>query len=323
MNVKNELISEIVMLIGDTTIADKLSALLDNYSISRNIHNEGKTIEKQMASFINAKRIDGLSNKTLMSYKQTLNFFANFIKKDVDQIYIADIREYLAFLKEERGLKLTSIQTHINILRSFFSWLVVEEVIIKNPMAKIRSQKLDRKGLRHALDGFELEKLRNACIDYREKALVEFFVSTGCRVSEVVNVRVNDVNWSERSLVVHGKGAKDRVVYFTQRTKFMLKKYIEERGDVDYLFTRRREVNTPIQVSGIRRIINKIGRRAGISQRVYPHLLRHTFATSAVNRGMDITAIQLLMGHEDVATTQIYATLSSSTVQHAYDKFAA
>ena len=160
------------------------------------------------------KRIDGLSERTLKNYKYNLEMFAERMNKSAAKITTDDIRGYIGYLAENRHLAETSLQTHINTLRAFFGWLHIEEKIKKNPMAKIKSLKLDKKGARQALTVEELERLRDACRGYREKALVEFLVSSGCRLSEVAQLRAADLDLVGRTVRVTGKGDKDRQVYF-------------------------------------------------------------------------------------------------------------
>ena len=243
--------------------------------------------------------------------------------KSAARITTDDIRGYIAYLDETRHLAETSLQTHINTLRAFFGWLHVEEKIKKNPMSKIKSLKLDKKGARQARSVEELERLRDACEGYREKALVEFLVSSGCRLSEVAQLSASDLNLTDRSVQVTGKGDKDRAVDFSVRARLMLQEYIRERKGGEGLFCSGKSPYQPLKQRAIQRIIHNISERAGLAARVHPHLLRHTFATHAINGGMDVTVIQKLLGHEDVSTTQIYAALNDETIRHQYNKFIA
>ena len=169
----------------------------------------------------------------------------------------------------------------------------------------------------------ELERLRDACQGYREKALVEFLVSSGCRLSEVAQLRVENLNFAERSVMVTGKGDKDRVVYFSVRARLMLQEYIKERKGGDGLFVSSKAPYQPLKQRAIQRIVHAASERAGLESRVHPHLLRHTFATHALNSGMDVTVIQRLLGHEDIATTQIYAAMNEDVIKHQYNKYIA
>ena len=249
--------------------------------------------------------------------------FAARVNKSAAKVTTDDIRGYISYLDETRHLKDTSLQTHINTLRAFFGWLHTEEKIKKNPMSKIKSLKLDKKGARQALTVEELERLRDACKTYREKALIEFLVSTGCRLSEVAQLRAADLNLADRSVQVTGKGDKDRVVYFSVRARLMVHEYIVQRKGGDGLFVSSKSPYDPLKPRAIQRIVHSLSERAGLEDRVHPHLLRHTFATHALNGGMDVTVIQRLLGHEDIATTQIYAELNEEGVRHQYNKYVA
>ena len=165
-----------------------------------------------------------------------LNAFAAKVEKSVSRIDTDDIRSYIAYLDQERGLRSSSIQTHINTLRTFFSWLDQEDAIKRNPMRKIKSLKLDKFQARKPLSPEELERLRDGCRSYKEKALVEFLVSSGCRLSEAAGIRADQIDWRERSVEVLGKGGKRRVVYFSVRASLMLRAYIEQRKGGKALF---------------------------------------------------------------------------------------
>lgn len=322
MDAKTELFDALCTL-GSEGTQEQIRQLLKRYRVEREEDGSWNNIRRRIGQYLAAKRIDGLSARTLGNYRIGLQQFATQVKKHVAKVNTDDIREYIGYLSDERGLRDSSLQTHINILRAFFAWLTTEGVIKRSPMLKIKSLKIDKKGSRHALTAEELERLRDACATYKEKALVEFLVSTGCRLSELVGVQVRQVDFKARSVVVHGKGNKDRVVFFSIRAKLMLETYLEQRADGEALFASGRAPYGGLRQRGVQRILRLLGERAGLNHRVHPHLLRHTFATQALNAGMDITVIQRLLGHEDVSTTQIYAEVSQETIRHEYDKFVA
>ena len=325
MNARHELEKRLFSMVsGDNPITeDEIKGILKDYIILRENEEEKSDLKKRISYYLGAKRIDGLSPRTLANYKYTLELFAQRMTKSVSKITTDDIRGYITYLSEVRNLSETSLQTHISILRAFFGWLHTEEKIKKNPMLKIRSLKLDKKNARQALSVEELERLRDACKGYREKALVEFLVSTGCRLSEVAQLSVADVNFAERSVTVTGKGDKDRVVYFSIRARLMLQEYIKGRKGGEGLFVSSKTPYLPLKQRAIQRIIHGLSERAGLEGRVHPHLLRHTFATHALNSGMDVTVIQRLLGHENLATTQIYAAMNEDVIKHQYNKYVA
>lgn len=295
-----------------------LMETLNGYAVFR--ENAGGLLEDCIPQFLAAKQVDGCSIRTIGNYKGILGQFSRMVDKPAGQITANDLRSYLAALSD-RGLMSSSIQTHLNSLRSFFSWMLNEELIDRNPATKIRSMKRNRQGTRRGLTAEELERIRNACLDYREKALVEFLVSSGCRLSELVGIMVELVDFKERSVVVHGKGGKDRTIFFSVRAKLMLEEYLSRRKGGMALISSTRYPYEGMGGRGVQRMVMLIGRRAGLPYRVHPHLLRHTFATNALNAGMDLTVIQKLLGHSDIGTTQIYAKTSPEAVRYEYDKF--
>lgn len=325
MTARHELAKRLISMVsaGEPITMDTLNEILKGYTILREADEEKSDLKKRIAYYLGAKRIDGLSPRTLANYKYTLDMFSERVNKSVSKITADDIRGYISYLSEARGLRETSLQTHISVLRAFFSWLLMEERIKKNPMLKIRSLKLDKKNARQALSVEELERLRDACKGYREKALVEFLVSTGCRLSEVAQLNVADLDFNNRSVTVTGKGNKERPVYFSIRARLMLQEYIKERKGGEGLFVSSKTPYLPLKPRAIQRIIHGLSVRAGLDARVHPHLLRHTFATHALNSGMDVTAIQQLLGHENISTTQIYAAMNEDVIRHQYNKYVA
>ena len=325
MNAKTELIKRLSDTFsgGTPLTAEALTAIMKGYNITRESDETRSDLRRRIKYYLGAKKIDGLSERTLKNYKANLESFAAKVEKSTAKITTDDIRGYIAYLDETRHLKETSLQTHINTLRAFFGWLTVEEKIKKNPMAKIKSLKLDKKGARQALSVEELERLRDACVTYREKALIEFLVSSGCRLSEVAQLNASDLDPIGRTVRVTGKGDKDRQVYFSVRARLMIEEYMMQRKGGTGLFVSSKAPYEPLKPRAIQRMVRAISLRAGLDKRVHPHLLRHTFATLALNGGMDIAVIQRLLGHENIATTQIYAEMSDETIRHQYNKYVA
>lgn len=320
MDAKKELLERICEVCPEAR--EQVEAVLAGYCITREAERTRSNLRKRINAFLAAKKIDGLSAKTLKNYREMLMAFAAQVDKHVTKITTDDIRAYIGYLAE-RGLKDSSIQTHINVLRSFFSWLDVEDVIRKNPMRKIKSLKIDKLKARKPLSPEELEQLRDGCRTYKEKALVEFLVSSGCRLSEAAGIQVDRIDWQSRSVVVVGKGNKERTVYFSVRSKLMLQAYLDSRRGGTAMFASSRKPYAPMTPRAIEKAIQKIGERAGENRRIFPHILRHTFATNALHGGMDLTIIQHLLGHSDPKTTMIYAELRDDAIRYAYEKVVA
>ena len=319
MNTKQELIARLAEAFPDAE--EQIAAIMADYRVTRETGREGD-LPKRIASFLSAKRIDGLSAKTLKNYREMLGAFAGHVDKPTARISVDDIRAYISSLAE-RGMRDSSIQTHINTLRSFFGWLDIEDLIKRNPMRKIKSLKIDRTKSRRPLTLEQLERLRDGCCTYKEKALVEFLVSSGCRLGEAVGIQVDAVDWQGRSVIVRGKGSKERTVYFSIRAKLMLQEYLARRKGGEALFASSRTPYEAMTPRAVEKALQKIGERAKADRRIHPHILRHTFASNALNAGMDITIIQHLLGHTDPKTTLIYAQLSPRTVRYEYERVVA
>lgn len=177
--------------------------------------------------------------------------------------------------------------------------------------------------VREALTGREVEKLRIACgTDMRDNAVLELFLTTGCRVSEVAGMRVEDIDLKTGCVKVLGKGQKERIVFFSERALEYLERYLDGRQSGPVILSKRAP-HQGIKKNAIENIIRSIAQRAELGKRVFPHLLRHTFATRALNKGMPLPSLCDLMGHASVDTTRIYAKTGAGKLKHEYDMYVA
>ena len=220
MNAQHELAKRLLTLISKKSkrrrnVQREIVNILCDYSVQHQSKNSIADVETHIQHFIDAKRVNGLSGKTLDNYWIYLTRFAKYLNKNIGLITTNDIRGYIGVQKVADS----SLQTIAHILRSFFSWLTTEEVINKNPMLKIKMHKPRWKRMRKSLSLEELERLRNACDNIREKAILAIFFSSGCRISEISGIRLSDVDFIQRSVRVMGKGGKERIVYFSVKVK--------------------------------------------------------------------------------------------------------
>lgn len=275
-------------------------------------------IEEKAAIYLACKKLEGLSLKTLENYRLFLNKLNQFFTKPCSTISIMDLRMFLAVLGE--GKQASTINGYITALKGFFGWLQAEEYILKNPAYLLKQTKIP-KVIRQPYNPDNLEKLRVACETQREKALFELLDSTACRISEIDEIKLSDINWQERSIKVTGKGNKERIVYFSTKAKLHMQEYLNTRqGQSEFLFISEKNPYQHIKVRALQLIVAKIKKRSEVEERVHCHKFRRTQATRLLNSGMRIEGVQGILGHTTPSTTQIYAQLSQENLKNEYRK---
>lgn len=277
-------------------------------------------MQDMMMLFLTSKKIEGASDVTIKNYGLNLSKLTYDIQKNVEDISTMDIRMHLANYAKT-GVKNSTIATRTDILKSFFKWLKTEEYITKNPMEKIKTIKSNSPE-RIPLSYEEIEKLRIGCETLRERALLEFALASGCRISEISNINIEDIDWDSMEVKVLGKGNKWRTVYFNSIAKVHIKKYLRLRkDDCPALFATVRKPYKNMGVRAIQRLIKKIETQSNIGRSIYCHLFRHSSATNLLNRGADITTVKEVLGHQSLKTTEIYAKTSQANVKYEYRKY--
>lgn len=323
MNDMNVVTSIISPDVDEVKLMHRLEEILSNYEIKRktDLDIEDDTAEK-VDMFLAAKQLEGLSEITLDGYLIELRLFCNFLNKGIVSISAPDIRAYLA---SNKSWQVGTIDRKLSVLKSFFGWLVQEELLLRNPTTKIKSPKKPKR-LPKALSVEELEIVRESCETDRERALVEVMYSTGCRLSEIANMKISDINYQDRSAKVIGKGDKERTVFFSFKAMHHLNKYLNTRkepldGKSDYLFIRERRPFAKLTNRSIGRAIDKIAERSKVSKKITPHVFRHTKASLMMENGADLADVQHILGHEDPSTTLIYAHVSEERKQLAHKRY--
>lgn len=299
-----------------TKIRNILEESLYNKTITENSTElVANDMNDKISYYLQVRKLDGLSEKTLKNYYYTLNSLSNFIIKPINSITTTDLRMFIASHKDYKN---SSLNTITNILKGFFRFLVDEEIIQRDPSRKLSLIKVPKR-LRKSMTIEELERIRLACNTERERALVEFLFSTGCRISEVANCNISDVNFMDNTIRVVGKGNKERIVCFNDKSKLYIKKYLNTRKDNNpALFISSKKPYGRMGTRGLELIISNIASKANIDKKVFPHLFRHTMATLSLQSGANITTIQHLLGHTTPATTQIYAENSLENIKYEY-----
>lgn len=270
--------------------------------------------------FIAAKRIEGCSERTLNYYETTIKTTIDKLSKKVNSIETEDLRNYLSEYQAKNNCSKVTIDNVRRILSSFFAWLEDEDYIMKSPVRRIHKVKATQT-VKETYTDEELEEMRDACVEIRDLAMVDFLASTGVRVGELVNLDRVDIDMQERSCVVLGKGGKEREVYFDARTKIHLQNYLNSRTDNNpALFVSLLRPYDRLKISGVEIRLRELGKKINI-KKIHPHKFRRTMATKAIDKGMPIEQVQVLLGHRKIDTTLQYAMVNQNNVRNSHKKF--
>lgn len=266
------------------------------------------------------KKIEGYSPLTLKMYSFQYKLLKRYLGDiKIDEFTTEKLKQYL--IESGGHLKPSSLGHRIRFIKSLFKSIQEEGYILKNPAAKLKEPKLGQR-IPKFLSKYEIEHLREGCHTPMENALFEFFYSTGCRIGEVAKLNREDINFMGNFVIVHGKGDKEREVYFNIRCAIWLQRYLEKRDDDEpCLFVTERNPKRRMSIDSLRYIIKRISNRAGIKKTIHPHQLRHSYATHMVDNGAPLDIIQSLLGHEKSETTRIYAHLSGKLRHDFYSKY--
>ncbi len=281
--------------------------------------------KKLLIQYIKSKKVEGLSDRTINYYEGTLKKLEEWSVKSFINLTHIDIREFLVFYQELNNASKISIDNIRRVLSSFFSWLELEEYIIINPMRKVPKVKFEKKVKKAFTDKEievmrnDLENRRNTKYKVRNQAIFEFLLSSGVRVSELIGINTYKVNFEDNSVIVLGKGNKERLVYFSERASHLLQVMIKERktdGDGS-LFLNSNDKR--IGQSGVERMIRELGEKHNIE--AYPHKFRRTFATRMVRKGMPIDQVQQLLGHTSLEVTLRYVESDEESLKRVHNRF--
>lgn len=271
------------------------------------------------------------SDNTILSYSRDLNKYRLYLEKkgiDYKSITRDEIRDYLKYL-DNLNLKNSSISRNISCIRSFYTFLLNENIIEHNIFKTISNPKIERK-LPNFLSYEEMRKILDSidistAIGLRNRLLIEMFYATGCRVSELVSIKLLDIDEDASTIRIMGKGSKERIVYYGEYAQDILKRYLctarkELLSDKnnDYLFISKK--GEPLTIIEVESIVKDIVKNLSIKGNVTPHTFRHTFATHMLNNGADIKTVQELLGHSNLNTTGIYTHVSNDRLREVYLK---
>lgn len=278
--------------------------------------------EDFLKMFLDAKRIEGCSDRTLNYYKITVEQFICQVETAVRKITTEEIREYLSNYQKRNNCSNVTIDNIRRNISSFFSWLEEEDYILKSPMKRIHKIKT-KTVVKNIISDEGIEKLRDNCKEKRDLAIIDLLYSTGIRVGELVNLNIDDIDLEGRECVVHGKGDKERRVYFDAKAKVHLKEYIDARTDTnEALFVTLDAPYDRLKISGVEIRLRKLGRTLEL-EKIHPHKFRRSMATRAIDKGMPIEQVQKIFGHSQIDTTMQYAMVNQSNVKMSHQRYMA
>ncbi|MBQ3020602.1 MAG: tyrosine-type recombinase/integrase [Bacilli bacterium] len=273
------------------------------------------------------ENIKKYSNNTVINYELDLNLFEEYLRlkhKDVISIEYKNILDFIAYLKDEH--KSSSINRCLSSIRSYYNYLIKNNVISTNPFNLVSSMKKEKK-LPEYFKYNEYEEIINSIdvstdLGVRNKCIFEVLLSTGCRVNELVNIKLNDVDLKLCEIKVLGKGNKERIVYLGSYAIKAIEDYLSVRSNLlnkkssEFLFLNH--LGNKITTRGIRDIIDKILLKSCTNLKITPHTFRHSFATMLLNEGCDLKSVQELLGHVSLSTTSIYTHVSNEELKRVY-----
>lgn len=294
-----------------------LKHLSDNSLEKKNISNY-----EYLKMFLEAKQIEGCSERTIKYYKVTIEHLLKNVQKPIRKITTERMREYLVDYQKINNCGKTTVDNIRRNISSFFSWLEEEDYILKSPMRRIHKIKT-KKAVKNVITDEEIEKLRDNCKNLRDTAMIDLLYSTGIRVGELVKLNIEDINFSERECIVFGKGDKERKVYFDAKSKIHLKNYIDSRKDNNpALFVTLNAPYDRLKISGVEIRIRELGRLLNL-EKIHPHKFRRTMATRAIDKGMPIEQVQKILGHSQIDTTMQYAIVNQNNVKASHRRYIA
>lgn len=300
----------------------KLQEVLLKNLVENEIQKENITNEEYLQIFLEAKKIEGCSERTLKYYQTTIEHLLLHTATPIRRITTEELRKYLVDYQKINHCSNVTIDNIRRNISSFFSWLEEEDFILKSPMRRIHKIKT-KTVVKEIISDENIEKIRDGCKVLRDRAMIDLLYSTGIRVGELVSLNIDNVDLEQRECVVFGKGDKERRVYFDAKAKIHLKEYIESRMDNNpALFVTLDAPHDRLKISGVEIRLRELGRSLNLNK-IHPHKFRRTMATRAIDKGMPIEQVQKILGHSQIDTTMQYAIVNQNNVKTSHQKYIA
>lgn len=307
-----------------TKVTDTLYVVLHDYDLEKKnteiVPYQVSKNEKLCKIYAATLRMEGKSEGTIKNYVYELNKLADSLQKDFDTITEMDIRFYMSN-KLCSGTKDTTVNHLRSVYNAFFNWLAYSGYIPKSPCLMIKPLKC-KKEHREELSTIDLDDLRSGCKNVKQRMTIEFLLATGCRANEAINVKLSDIDFDAKTVLVReGKGGKQRVVLLTPVATKYIKEYVYTRKHKsEYLFIND-QYGEQLSYGGLRDIIKRISSGCEVDH-VHAHRFRRTLATGLSNRGMPIQEVKQLLGHTNINTTMKYVNVNDTAVRYSFAKYA-
>lgn len=269
------------------------------------------------------------SDYTIDNYCRDILEFLDYLDREVldyKSVVYSDLRFFLMYLKDEKKDKNSSIDRKLSSLRGFYQYLANEGIVSNNVFSLLNGPKKEKKLPRY-FEYNELESLFEACdlssaLGQRDRLILEMLYATGVRVGELVSIKVSDINFSSRTILILGKGNKERIVPYGDYCEEILKLYLKDgylslnTQNSSYLFLNAR--GAKLTERGVRYLLEEIIKKTSVQKNISPHMIRHSFATHLLNQGCDLMTVQKLLGHESIKATQIYTHVTTDRLRSVY-----
>lgn len=289
----------------------RVEAILSKYEcklITTEIVPVNSKAKNLLKNYLVSKKISGLSENSLKLYDLYIYDFISNMNKDISDVNNIDIKLYLFNYQNMHKISNRTLESRRIIICSFFTWLFNNEYLPKNPAANIEPIKYEKKH-RKSMSEMDLEKIRKYVTDVRDTAIIEMLYSTGCRITELVTLNRDDIDFQSKEVKLFGKGAKHRVSFLNARAELSLKNYLKTRKDNNpALFVSSKAPHERLKKFGIEKFIREMNNNISLTTYVTPHIFRHTTATMALNRGMNVVDVSKILGHSKLETTMEYIT---------------
>lgn len=299
------------------TLRKTTVSLLDQFEMSE-IRPEDLQDDDLLDCYLSAMKVQCRSPKTIARYEYVIRRMMESVKVPTRRISVYHLRNYLAGEKE-RGVNDSTLEGTRQVFSAYFNWLQRESLIERNPTANLGAIKCAKKEKKRYSE-IEIMKLIDSCAGVRDRAIIHFLSSTGCRISEMTQLNRDDLDLEKLECVVHGKGNKERTVFMSEVAGEMIRAYLMTRKDTEpALFIGIR--NERLQPNGVRMMLNTLAGKAGV-EHVHPHKFRRTLATELTRRGMPIQEVARILGHEKIDTTMRYIAMNKDQVKADYRRYA-